>query len=52
MEPGDRVKVKLEHWTGIGSRSGTLVSAGPHRSLVRFDDGTLVDIDTGAIEAA
>jgi hypothetical protein len=49
---GQRVQVKRDHWTGQGSRSGAVVSSSPRsgKVLVRFDDGTLVDMDDRSIE--
>lgn len=47
---GQRVQMKADHWTGMGSRGGVLVSPGARRVLVRFDDGTLVDVDNRALE--
>jgi hypothetical protein len=50
--PGDRVRVRADHWSGQGARSGRVLSSSPDRSLVRFDDPALVDVDTRAIEPA
>lgn len=51
MDAGDRVQMKAKHWTGIGTREGTVEHAGRDRVLVRFDDGVLVDVDVDALEA-
>lgn len=50
--PGDRVRVRDGRWTGQGSQLGTVTIWTTDRSLVRFDDGGLVDIRTDAIEPA
>jgi hypothetical protein len=47
---GDRVRMRADHWTGIGARSGVLESLSLYRAFVRFDDGTLIEVDTRAIE--
>jgi len=50
MRQGARVRMKADHWTGIGSPTGVVVSGGQFRVLVRFDDGALVDLDVRAVE--
>jgi hypothetical protein len=47
---GDSVRVKPDHWTGIGVDTGVITSPGREQSLVRFDDGVLVLMDNRALE--
>lgn len=53
---GTRVQLRKDHWTGFGTRGGVVEgSTGSfanhsHRTYVRFDDGTYVDVDTRALE--
>lgn len=54
--PGTRVQLRSDHWTGLGARSGVVEGTTgsfanySHRTYVRFDDGTYVDVDTKALE--
>lgn len=45
----DRVTMRAGHHTGMGSPDGTVTHPGSSRSLVRFDDGTLVDVENRAL---
>jgi hypothetical protein len=48
---GDRVRIKPDHWTGIGSDTGTVKSNNPKtRTLVLFDDGVLVEVNIKALD--
>ena len=51
FKPGDHVKVRNEHWTGIGSQTGKVYGVTPHRVTVQFDDGTLVQMDPRSLQA-
>jgi len=45
-----RVRIKADHWTGMGSGVGVVIGPGTYRTLVRFDDGHLSDLDNRALE--
>jgi hypothetical protein len=48
---GDRVKVKDDHWTGLGAQTGVVEQSDKFKTFVMFDNGTLVEIDTRALES-
>ena len=50
LQKGDRVRMKPDHWTGVGSDKGVVTHPGRDRVLVKFDDGTTVDVDARALK--
>ena len=50
LAEGQRVQIKADHWTGMGSRTGTIRSLTRHRAFVDYDGGTPGDIDRAALE--